>query len=326
MGSKEALEKRQKAFYAGQALIQHYGCFGCHNIQGWTYAPLTCVNLTGEADKDINKFDFGMTPIPKNRWDWFYTKIARPRVFDIGRADVTRSLDRLRMPWFGYLKETNPKLKDQEAQEPSPALKGAAGGDAHGEEDLTALGNQDENHGHGFSHEQVEALVTLLMSLTSESVHVSMQKLPSAKDVAVDRGERVIRSLNCIGCHLVGLERPLAQADASKRGLIPLEALLTSEAQGAASKLGLYSDRNEVSLDNPAADAEGFLNFGRGTYLTQATLPVLLSEKQVRRSPLEPWTQLGFRFKRDLNDLKKKRSANNGRSMATWSAWNAFKS
>src|SRR6185295_16421682 len=37
-------DRIKKAFYAGAALIQNFGCYACHNIQGWTNAPLSCVN------------------------------------------------------------------------------------------------------------------------------------------------------------------------------------------------------------------------------------------------------------------------------------------
>ena len=104
IGAEKDPKRAAKAFYTGETLIQHHGCFGCHNIQGWTFAPLTCVSLAGEADKDLEKLDFGKThdSIGHTKWDWFYTKIARPRVYDQGKLPLIKPFDRLRMPWYGY--------------------------------------------------------------------------------------------------------------------------------------------------------------------------------------------------------------------------------
>lgn len=322
MGKDQAEKDRvKKSFYAGAALIQHYGCYACHNIQGWTNAPLSCVNLHGEGNKDVAKFAFGHQSIPRTRWDWIYLKLARPRGFDEGALPVTKPMDRLRMPWFGLRKDSLPGQgghgpehgADHHAALKTPAAdKAAAGGGAHahGASSIGAAAlNPDQDEGHGLTHQEIEALVTVVLSYTNEHIPMDMKKKPTPTDIALDRGERTIKALNCTGCHLVGLDRPLTEIDAvtghfdpAKKGWVPLAAVLTKPAQSAAKNLGIYSDRDLVSLDH--GNAKGFLNFGRGTYLTEVTLPILLAEYEVRRSPAEAPVKLGFQFLKE-NAFKK---------------------
>lgn len=319
MGQDAASKDRaKKAFYTGATLIQNYGCFACHNIQGWTNAPLSCVNLNGEGDKDVAKFAFGNTHIPHTRWDWIYLKIARPRVYDEGALEITKPLDRLRMPWFGYRKEAGEHggagHSHSASKTPSEFSQRASGGEAHGNATSaveTARQNEDVDEGFGLSHEEVEALVTVVLSYTNEPIPLDMKKKPTPKELAVNAGERVIQSLHCTGCHLVGLDKPVTQLDKitghfdeAKKGRVALASLLTREAQIAAKNMGLYSDRDAFSLNHEGA--AGFLHFGRGTYLTEVTLPILLAELDVRRSQSEPTEKLGFRFlkEREFKKLK----------------------
>jgi len=315
MGQDEAgKEKAKKSFFAGAGLIQHYGCYACHNIQGWTYAPLSCVNLQGEGDKDVTKFEFGNMALARTRWDWIYLKLARPRSFDDGKLPILRPLDRLRMPWYGLKKDshpTQPAGHGAHAQAPGGTHAAASGGGpvhAKTPEEL-ALANPDMqglDKDSGLTHEEIEALVTVVLSYTNEQIPKESMKHLSTKDVAVDRGERVVKALNCIGCHNVGLSKPatLVDAMASKaaghlvldagsQGRLRLEAVAVPEAQAAAEALGVFSERDEVNLE--AAGLSGFLHFGRGTYLLKDTVPIVLAEKRVSRPP-EPEVPIGFYF------------------------------
>jgi len=307
-------EKVKKSFFTGAGLIQHYGCYACHNIQGWTYAPLSCVNLQGEGDKDVTKFEFGDMALARTRWDWIYLKLARPRAFDVGKEPIIRPLDRLRMPWYGLKQasySTQPGSPSSHAQAPGGAHTAASGGGpVHATTPAAlALANPDM-HGldqdSGLTHEEIEALVTVVLSYTNEQVPKESTKQLNVKELAVDRGERVVNALNCIGCHNVGLGMPATKVDvlaskaaghpvldASSRGRLRLEAIVTPDAQLAAEALGVFSDRDEVNLE--AAGLSGFLNFGRGTYLLKETVPIVLAEKRVSRPP-GTGVPIGFYF------------------------------
>ncbi|HYG76665.1 MAG TPA: c-type cytochrome [Planctomycetota bacterium] len=301
-----------KAFYAGEMLIQQHGCFGCHNIQGWTYSPLTCVNLMGEGDKDLEKFAFGKTlsdgSIQHTKWDWFYTKIARPRVYDMGQLDIIKPLDRLRMPWFGY-----PKVAHDEDSAQGPTAEAAKEG-AHAEHygEYHPRSNKDESSPYGLSHTQIERLVTHLLSLTNEPIPVEMQRAPSPQDVAIDRGQRVIRELNCTGCHVAGVETKALPGLDHRPTHLPLEALvaLTTPQVNKKPDDGIFLDEDVANLEfadkqDSGAGLNGFINLKRGTYLTGLTAPLVMSEAITRSHQLEPQRAVGFRLERKQPKQKK---------------------
>ena len=287
-------KKAVKAFYAGEMLIQHNGCFGCHNIQGYTYSPLPCVNLVGEADKDIEKYDFGKTEhvnSKKTKWDWFYNKIARPRVYDVGKLEIIPPFDRLRMPWFGYAKPEKAEEKNE------------------GEHSTYAPENNPDLEGdvsHGLNQEQIEALVTHLLSLTTQAIPMEMQHQPSPQDIAIDRGHRTIRGLNCTGCHLVSLDN----GTPASPDTLPMEAFVAMLAPDAKKFTGIpgngiYLNEDILSLKYEEKDPKGepseladFLNLKRGTYLTGGTIPILLAEKTVQPNPLKSAEHVNFSLER----------------------------
>ncbi|MGD0093255.1 MAG: c-type cytochrome, partial [Planctomycetota bacterium] len=232
-----------KAFCAGEFLIQHHGCYGCHNIQGFACAPLPCPSLEGEADKDLAQFAFGKTlaggASAHTKWDWIRTKISRPRAFDLGRLDLIRPFERLHMPWF----ELTPS--------------------------------------------QVDALVTHVLSLILEPIPAEMQHQPTNREIALDRGHRVFRELNCASCHLAGLSSAaVGQAESLSYG-----------SRRKAIDENVYAGEDLVSLSYAAKQPAGapgepavlpdMLNIKRGTCLTRTTIPILLAEMPARAAPMK---------------------------------------
>jgi len=258
-----------KALLAGEFLIQHHGCYACHNIQGWTCAPLPCPNLQGEADKDLARFAFGKTLaeglVAHTKWDWIRAKIARPRVYDLGSLNVTKPFDRLRMPLFSL------------------------------------------------TPEQIDSLVTHILSLTLEPTPAEMQRKPTSREISLDRGRRVFRELNCTACHLAGLARGPFSGLAEAPAQVPLESLVAFLAPRAHNPAdsGIYAGEDLVSVDYAARRPPGaqgdpallpdMLNLKRGTCLTNTTVPILLAEMLVRADHSEPAMPAGFRLEKGQN-------------------------
>lgn len=74
----------------GAKLVEQYGCFGCHEIQGFEKAIRIAPELTGFGAKPLERFDFGKTKIPHGRASWVRQKLKEPRIFS----------SELRMPNF----------------------------------------------------------------------------------------------------------------------------------------------------------------------------------------------------------------------------------
>ncbi|HEX4999385.1 MAG TPA: c-type cytochrome [Terriglobia bacterium] len=90
----------QKNMYAGERLVNRYGCFGCHDIPGFEKAQPIGTELSEAGSKLISQLDFGFLKIEHDRADWYTQKLKNPRVFDDGR--IKRPDELLRMPNFGF--------------------------------------------------------------------------------------------------------------------------------------------------------------------------------------------------------------------------------
>jgi mono/diheme cytochrome c family protein len=55
-----------------------------------------------------------------------------------------------------------------------------------------------------FTDDEAEAIVTAVMSFTKEQVPLAAQKQLSADERYVEKGRRLVRNLNCQGCHQIG--------------------------------------------------------------------------------------------------------------------------
>ena len=85
----------------GELLIRTYGCFGCHEINGFEKAERIAPPLNGIGAKEPYELDFGNTlnsnytgPTVEETWQsWITNKLKNPRVFATDRAN-------LRMPSF----------------------------------------------------------------------------------------------------------------------------------------------------------------------------------------------------------------------------------
>ena len=152
----------EKLVYSGENLVGHYGCYSCHNIQGFENSKPIGIALNYEGSKLMSKLDFGFwhDDIPHTKWDWFYNKINEPEKFDLipnedGSVSVKelKPLEKSRMPWFG--------LNDKE----------------------------------------ITSLVTLIMGLVKDEIPPTKLPERSPQYLAVTKGEQFIHTNNCLGCH-----------------------------------------------------------------------------------------------------------------------------
>ncbi|MCP4204998.1 MAG: c-type cytochrome [bacterium] len=103
--SHAALDKMddgERDSYLGEETIQKYGCWGCHDVEGFENAKPIGVELTEEGSKPIHQFDFGhVHDVPHTRHDWLKTKMLEPRIWDEGKEAVKTYQELYRMPDFG---------------------------------------------------------------------------------------------------------------------------------------------------------------------------------------------------------------------------------
>jgi mono/diheme cytochrome c family protein len=132
VGTLTATEK--KNVFLGSKLIARYGCFACHEIRGFEDAKPIGTELSEWGSKPVDKLDFGLLEIEKDRIAWLKQKLHDPRSYDTGRVGVTRSpQELLKMGKFNLTDEqidqivavvtgmTDEKLMPNEARQLTPA-------------------------------------------------------------------------------------------------------------------------------------------------------------------------------------------------------------
>ena len=95
---------QEKLNFIGEKSIRHYGCFGCHDIDGFDDAKPIGVEITEEGSKPVSKFDFGLYhDIEHTVPAWIENKLRTPRIYDRGKESA--HLDLLKMPNFNFSEE-----------------------------------------------------------------------------------------------------------------------------------------------------------------------------------------------------------------------------
>jgi mono/diheme cytochrome c family protein len=178
----------KEAARRGEHLVNRYGCFGCHKIEGMEGKSKIGVGLTEIGSKNIHLFDFGLLEkkilgefglerltenIGEARRSWISAKLSNPKQFDEGR--YRRPEDRLRMPDFGL--------------------------------------NKDE----------VEALSILLLGLREEELPKSYMYKLTNEQRNLAEGRRLVEKYNCMGCHQFSIDKLILEDGSEIKGIVKLE-------------------------------------------------------------------------------------------------------
>ena len=85
--------------YVADKAIRYYGCYTCHNMDGYEDAKPIGAELTYVGSKPLSKFDFGhIHDIQHTNFSWINQKLSNPRIYD--RSKVIAPEDKSRMPNF----------------------------------------------------------------------------------------------------------------------------------------------------------------------------------------------------------------------------------
>ncbi len=98
-----AMSTAEREHHLGEKLIGRYGCFGCHEIDGFEEGKRIGTELTEEGSKPVHRFDFGLIEMEESRQAWIRQKLLNPRIYDRGK--VKDPQEKLRMPDFGFTEE-----------------------------------------------------------------------------------------------------------------------------------------------------------------------------------------------------------------------------
>ena len=90
--------------YVADQSIRYYGCYSCHNIEGYENAKPIGAELSIVGSKPLDKLDFGhIHNIQHTNFSWMNQKLANPRIYDRGK--IVAPEDKSRMPNFYFKPE-----------------------------------------------------------------------------------------------------------------------------------------------------------------------------------------------------------------------------
>ncbi len=231
----------------GKALIQHYGCAGCHEISGMEDEGRIGTELTNEGSKPIERLDFAL-----------YTEDAKLGVLPDGKKS-------LRGPWYdlkGFFenKLTDPAAFDHGKYKPDP---------------MDRLRMPKPN----VTREDIDALTTFLLGSTDPSLPQEYMYKPADQRAAIQKGWWIVTKYNCIGCHQIGIGQksvlmglPQYQGE-NKQNLPPV---LTSE--GAR----VNPEWLKGFLANPSLSTTDVNRNGIRSYLQVRMPTFFLSDDEIR--------------------------------------------
>jgi len=231
----------------GKALIQHYGCAGCHEISGFEDEGRIGTELTNEGSKPIERLDFAL-----------YTEDAKLGVLPDGKKSP-------RGPWYdlkGFFenKLTDPAVFDHGKYKPDP---------------MDRLRMPKPN----VTKEDIDALTTFLLGSTDPSLPQEYMYKPADQRAAIQKGWWIVTKYNCIGCHQIGIGQksvlmglPQFQGE-NKQNLPPV---LTSE--GAR----VNPEWLKGFLANPALSTTDVNRNGIRSYLQVRMPTFFLSDDEIR--------------------------------------------
>ena len=162
VGAMSSLNKR---LLAGEYLVSHHGCFGCHNISGYEETKPIGTELNGWGSKHPDRLDFGVFDMDWkkegkfSREAWLEKKLTNTRYFDRGKD--RKPFEQLKMPQFRFAES-------------------------------------DDEH-----KANMEAVMNFVLSLSKDHVRESIKRHLTPAESAVQRGEKLVRQKNCYGCHMM---------------------------------------------------------------------------------------------------------------------------
>ena len=178
-----AMPMQEQLVYLGQRSIEKYGCYSCHNIQGFEGLKPIGTELTIEGSKALHLFDFGFAHeyiaedgrhehIQHSVPSWVYNKVRNPRIYDDERTKPYN--DKLKMPNFHL------------------------------------------------SQDEAQLVTTVVLGLTKDLVAQNRIAGQDPVERMVEEGRKRVSQHNCRGCHVVdGTGRAIASTIADTNFLPP---------------------------------------------------------------------------------------------------------
>jgi mono/diheme cytochrome c family protein len=232
---------QKRVEFLGGKLVASFGCFSCHEIDGWTDVEGIGTEFTGAepwGNKFLDKLDFGQT-----KYDGVNYHGTRFQDGFTGRPYVSRVTGSTEIK----IHHTKKEFLLHKVIEPR-VYDGGLLASKHWSE-LLRMPNFE------FSKEEAEAISVFVLSFTNEEIRglvERVRKRMSETERSLNRGARIVRDANCLACHRMALDRFLVEWPLDPAGKKKTQVWLEGkrkarfgpeEAKELAGDLGIPPDR-----------------------------------------------------------------------------------
>jgi cytochrome c2 len=161
---------REQLLYLGQRSIEKYGCYSCHDINGFEGLKPIGTELTIEGSKTLHLFDFG-----------FFGESTHTHEFEL--ADGSNERVEHSVPSWVYNKLRSPRVYDDRRTKPY--------------NDKLKMPNFN------FSRQEAELITSVVLGLTKEKVAANRMAARTPGQRTQEEGRKLISQSNCRACHVV---------------------------------------------------------------------------------------------------------------------------
>ncbi len=182
----------------GEQFARQYGCVGCHDIP--RIDSVDWERPSGVSLADWEKLWGGKSKLPPPRPSKIGADLAKVGVKAFHELDFGERVHDMDTTVPDWLKA---KVLNPRQFRPGRDIKGAP--------------NLRMPNYH-LSNAEADTLLTVLLSYTGEEVGEHFEYKPDETTEAVERGRRILRRRNCVGCHIVDFEYNAQMGEFSGRG------------------------------------------------------------------------------------------------------------
>lgn len=239
------------SYYLGERYISRQGCFSCHTIRGLEDGQSIGVELTEWGSKEVEKLDFGLL---EHNWELEakFGKNNHPYMNIKGSPSEGRELA------DGLNHISKIQWLEQKLRAPRSYDRGR---------DKAPLDIWRMPY-FGFSEEDIHAITTYVIGLVKEGDVADTRKMQMTEQrSAIEKGWFALRSHNCIGCHMLEMEKVTYKAE---KKVVTVSGMITvDDPADETVSLQLWEPAPDAGAEPDETKASSIINIERKSIISR---------------------------------------------------------
>ncbi|MBI3817150.1 MAG: c-type cytochrome [Planctomycetes bacterium] len=241
------------SYYLGERTISRQGCFSCHVIRGLEEGQAIGTELSEWGSKEVEKLDFGLlehsweTEAKFGKGNHFYMNVKGTPTAGREIADGLNHISRIE--WL-----------EQKLRAPRSYDRGR---------DKAPLDIWRMPY-FGLSEEEIHAITTYVIGLVRDGDVADPRKMQMTENrTAIEKGWYALRTKNCIGCHILDMEKISFRREDGK--VVTLSGMITvDDPADDTISMQLWEAAPDCSADSEETKPSAIANIDRKKIVSRA--------------------------------------------------------